>query len=131
MGGDCRYFFLVDQLLGATDTAGRLFLNYAFDRPGNGVRTGHDLHPFLPNRRWAANPLELFDDILDVHTRTQGSGNQSAGRLALRWASSMASSIGKHLANALVIIINRNIQFAASDLTALSDAIGHLWAGPR
>ena len=100
------------------------------DGLGDGVGAGHNGDALLPQAGGAADALELLDDLLGVHAGPDGHGHQAGGGLGLAGAAAGPAGVGKDLADAGLVVVDRDIEVAAADLHLLGVAHGDLGPGP-
>src|SRR5699024_11037889 len=97
---------------------------------GDGVGAGHDGHAGLPQAGGAADALELLDDLLGIHAGADAHADQAGGGLALAGAAAGPAGVGEHLADAVLVVVDGDIQVAAADAHLLGEAAGHRRPGP-
>jgi hypothetical protein len=106
-------------------------LEHLFQGLGDGVGAGGDGHALLPEAGGAADPLELGDDLLGVHTRADGHAGQAGGGLTLAGTASGPAGVGEYLTDAVLVVVDSDIKVAAADAHLLGKAAGDGGARPR
>src|SRR5699024_6954790 len=64
------------------------------------------------------------------HAGADAHADQAGGGLALAGAAAGPAGVGEHLADAILVVVDGDIQVAAADAHLLGEAAGHRRAGP-
>ena len=111
--------------------AGADHIGDLLDPPGDCVRAGGAAHPVPPDGGRTADPAQLLQDFVDRNAGAQRNGHQPRGGLRLGGAAARLAGGGEHLTDAVLIVVDGDVEVAAADLHALGNPAGDLRARTR
>ena len=110
---------------------GRVHFGHVGQHFGDGVGAGQHLAAVLPVGAGAADAGDLLDDGVDLDAGTQGQGDETAGGLDLGGGAAPGlAHLGEDLAEAQVVLVDGDVEFAAAGVDEFGDPGGALGAGP-